>query len=642
MIRLVAQAVNNPISQQIPRQEYWPSSYWLVVLIPIAFYLAIVGLLAFYGRSEEKNPFKYFFGAISDSLERLTGVQGWAMAGALTGLMALLAAAIGLYWDVAWHVDFGRDVGTLFTPAHVTILAGLGGLMFASAVSITFATLQEAPVKLRLGVLRVPWGGLLFGVMGTLAVAAFPLDALWHKAYGLDVTLWSPTHLQLVTGGALGVFAVMVILAEGLPYSKPNPHGRFWMVVAAGAVLTAVTTYQGEFDFRVPQFNPVYLPILIMAGAGIALTFARLALGRWGAVKATAAYLVIRLFLSYLVAGLHHEFAHFPLYLPEALMVELAAFAVGTRNRLKFGVVAGALIGTVGLVGEAIWIQASGWFGPAPQLIPMTLALAPISAVAGAVIGSGAGRLFRRDTPKIPIAALGVAGVVLIAALAIPLPRNVIPVTTTIKTTPIGNGATVHVTVQVQPANAAHNALFFGISSWQGGGTRRVTLKETSPGTYSESAPVPVTGKWKSLVILVKGSVNMAAPIYMPIDPLIHSPEIPAEPVRVTKMVRNTALLLREAHEGPAGPKELGYTGLAVSTMLLIGLIAAAAYDSDTDVESGEQMTGGTGSGWNSFMKPYQSPQPASHGNGHGNGNGGWKPPAPTWNPGGLTGARHY
>lgn len=635
MIRLVAQAVNNPISQQIPKQEYWPSSYWLVVLIPIAFYLACVGLLAFYGRSEEKNPFKYFFGAIADSLERLTGFSGWAMAGALTGLMALLVAAMGLYWDVAWHVDFGRDVGTLFTPAHVTILAGLGGLMFASAVSITFATLQEAPVKLRLGVLRVPWGGLLFGVMGTLAVAAFPLDALWHKAYGLDVTLWSPTHLQLVTGGALGVFAVMVILAEALPFSKPNAFGRFWMVVAAGAVLTAVTTYQGEFDFRVPQFNPVYLPILIMAGAGIALTFARLALGRWGAVKAVVAYLVIRFYLSGLVAGLHHEFAHFPLYLPSALMVELAAFAVGTKNRLKFGALAGVLIGTVGLVGEAIWINASGWFAPAPQLLGKTLELAPIAAVAAAIIGAGAGRLFRKDTAKMPLAALGAAGLVLIAALMIPLPRTVGNVTTTIKTTPIGNGSTAHVAVSVQPADAARNALFFGITSWQGGGTRRVQLKETSPGNYTESAPIPVVGKWKSLVILIKGSENMAAPIYMPIDPLIHSPEIPAEPLRVFKMVRNTSLLLREAHGGPAWPKQLGYSGLILSTVVLIGLIAAAAYDSDTDVESGGQMTGG--GGWNTLIKPYESPQPAA---------ASWRPSAPapvrTWNPAGLSGARHF
>ncbi len=312
------------------------------------------------------------------------------MAGILTGLLFLLVAAIGLYWDVSWHVDFGRDIGTLFTPPHVTILFGLGGLIFASVISIAFATAQEAPTKLRFGNLRVPYGGLLLGVMGLAAIAAFPLDNLWHWAYGLDVTLWSPTHLQLVTGGSMGTFAVVLLLAEALPFSKPKPFGRFWIVVACGAVLTAASTYQGEFDFRVPQFNPLYLPILTMAAAGFALVFARIAIGKWGAVKAAVAFLVIRTVVSGLVASLHHEFAMFPLYLPSALAVEAAAWWVGTEDRLKFGLVAGALVGTVGLLGESIWYSVSGWFPAGPnsaQLILPALVLAAPAAIGAAVLG---------------------------------------------------------------------------------------------------------------------------------------------------------------------------------------------------------------------------------------------------------------
>ena len=139
--------------------EHWPSTYWLVLGIPLAFYMACATTLNAIGRSNQKNPVRYFFDSISEALERLTGIAGWAMAGALTGLLFLLVAAIGLYWDVAWHVDFGRDFGTLFTPSHVTILFGLGGLIFSSVISIAFATAQEAPTKLRFGRLRVPWGG---------------------------------------------------------------------------------------------------------------------------------------------------------------------------------------------------------------------------------------------------------------------------------------------------------------------------------------------------------------------------------------------------------------------------------------------------------------------------------------------------
>src|SRR3989440_8758939 len=203
--------------------EHWPSTYWLVLGIPLAFCMACSLLLTAFGHSDQKNPVRYFFDSISNALERMTGIAGWAMAGALTGLLFLLVAAIGLYWDVAWHVDFGRDFGTLFTPSHVTILFGLGGLIFSSVISISFATAQEAPTKLRFGKLRVPWGGLLLGVMGFGAIAAFPLANLWHWAYGLDGTLWSPTPLQLVTGGSPGAPPPGPLPAAGGPAAPPPP-----------------------------------------------------------------------------------------------------------------------------------------------------------------------------------------------------------------------------------------------------------------------------------------------------------------------------------------------------------------------------------------------------------------------------------
>jgi hypothetical protein len=610
--------------------EHWPSSYWLVLGVPLAFYMACATTLNAIGHSDKRNPVAYFFDSISNGLERLTGIAGWAMAGALTGLMFLLIAAIGLYWDVAWHVDFGRDFGTLFTPPHVTILFGLGGLIFASIISIAFATAQEAPTKLRFGSLRVPWGGLLLGVMGLGAIAAFPLDNLWHWAYGLDVTLWSPTHLQLVTGGSMGAFAVMLLLAEAKPFSRPNGFGRFWLIVACGAVLTAASTFQGEFDFRVPQFNPVYLPILTMAGAGFALVFARIVLGRWGAVKAVIAFLVIRVTVSALVASLHHEFARFPLYLPSALAVEAAAAWVGTHRRLRFGLVAGVLVGTLGLVGESIWYSASGWFPAGPssaQLILPTLLLATPAAVAASVIGAGFGRAFRRGSSPMPVAALLAAGAVLVAALLIPLPRDVGNVQATIRTTPVGNGSTANVTVALTPSNAADHAVFFGISAWQGGGTRRIGLTETSPGVYASTAPVPVAGKWKAMIALVRGTENMGAPVYLPADPFIHAPAIPVVPERTVTFVRNTKLLLREQHGGPAWPSYLGYTGLSLSVIVFVTLMAMSAVSLDPDDSPEEPISGGE------RRQQARAPRPATA----------WRPAtsagarAVQWEPGRLT-----
>src|SRR5947209_17370072 len=95
----------------------WASWGWLVV--PIAIYCIItLGLFAAGHSDEPFNFMWFFFHEVSDSLERATGLAGWAMAGALSGLLMLGIAVMGFYWDVAWHIDFGRDKD-LFTPSHV-------------------------------------------------------------------------------------------------------------------------------------------------------------------------------------------------------------------------------------------------------------------------------------------------------------------------------------------------------------------------------------------------------------------------------------------------------------------------------------------------------------------------------------------
>src|SRR3989475_10370778 len=379
-----------------------------------------------------------------------------------------------------------------------------------------------------------------------------------------------------------------------------------------------------------------------MAAAGFALVFARIAIGRWGAVKAAVAFLIIRTVVSGLVASLHHEFAMFPLYLPSALAVEAAAWWVGTEDRLKFGLVAGAIVGTVGLAGESIWYSVSGWFPAGPhsaQLILPTIALATPAAIGAAVLGAGFGKAFHGGRRSIPVGARALAGAVLITALFIPLPRDVGNVHTDIKLTPSADGKTGTVSVQVTPKSAAEGAIFFGVASWQGGGTRRVLLKETSPGVWTESTPIPIAGgHWKSMVALGKGKWNMAAPIYLPADPFIHSPAIPAVPERNVAMVRNTTLLLREAHGGPAWPSQLGFAGLGLSVALLVGLMAYSPSkidNGDTDDSSHPRDDSGRD------REPVYSSRNGSLHSQPGS-NGSWRPEPPTvpatrWNPGGLT-----
>lgn len=553
----------------------WGFHEWVYLVAPITFYSMIVLALLATGRTDDPNIVRAFFRQISDSLHRVTGIAGWAMAGVLSALLVLLIAVIGFYWDVAWHIDLGRDA-ELFTPSHVMILVGLGGLIYAAGIAVLFATIDRAETGLRFWGLTIPWSSLGMAAAGAGGVAAFPLDALWHKMYGLDITLWSPSHLQLVAGGSFGTIAAWLMMAEALPGSRPTALGRLIHLTTAGATLVGMSTFQGEFDFGAPQFQILYLPLLVMAAAGFVFVIARIALGPWGALKALAAYLVLRLLIGALVAGdLGHTYPRFPLYLVPALLVEAVGRWVGTRDRLRFSLFAGLSVGTIGLVAEMVTLHYLGDMPVSVNLLWKTAILGPIAACAAAVIGGGLARAFSRGDRPIPVGALLLAGVGLIAVLLFPLPRNTGDVSATISLDREGDLATVH--VLLDPPDAAEGATVFAVTSWQGGGTRNADLEDRGGGRYTSSQALPITGRWKTMVSLQRGDEVMAAPVYMPADPEIGASAVPALPERRVTFVRNTTVLLREAHDGPLWPSILAFTGLGLMIALWAWLFSLAA-----------------------------------------------------------------
>ena len=50
---------------------------------------------------------------------------------------------------------------------------------------------------------------------GLYAMIGFPLDDIWHRIFGQDVTLWGPTHLMMIGGAGLSLFAVLMLEYEG-------------------------------------------------------------------------------------------------------------------------------------------------------------------------------------------------------------------------------------------------------------------------------------------------------------------------------------------------------------------------------------------------------------------------------------------
>ena len=231
--------------------------------------------------------------------ERVSGLPGWAaLPAAVTG-GALVIAVFGYYWDVAKHIDTGRDPGPFGTAAHYPILIGLFGVALGGFLAVTLGCDgDEVPTSVRLARgWHAPLGGLLIFLCGACALAGFPLDDVWHTLFGQDVTLWGPTHVLMVGGASVSTLALWVLLVEGRR-ARPGPQPltmRLRGPAIAGGFLIGLSALQAEFDYGVPQFQLVFQPILIALAAGIGLTAARIKLGRWGALEAVAFYLVAAL-----------------------------------------------------------------------------------------------------------------------------------------------------------------------------------------------------------------------------------------------------------------------------------------------------------------------------------------------------------
>ena len=142
---------------------------------------------------------------------------GASVAGLPAGLLALVvvAGSAGLfatYWDDAWHTDLGRDQATI--PPHLLLYAvvaacGLSALRRSRSLA---AVLRQPPL-------------LLVAAGGTVTLAALPIDAAWHAAFGRDAVLWSPPHM-------LAIFGSLALLVGLLGAARPDTSP--WILTGLG------------------------------------------------------------------------------------------------------------------------------------------------------------------------------------------------------------------------------------------------------------------------------------------------------------------------------------------------------------------------------------------------------------------------
>jgi hypothetical protein len=117
-------------------------------------------------------------------------------------IVAFLLKHAGSAWDIAWHF---RYVFGAFEPPHLVNVAGTA----LATTLVVFHTITGRAAD-RTGLYVLQGGFIVF-------LISVPLDLLNHFLFGLDVTVWSPTHLLTFASTAvmlIGVIFSWLKLAE--------------------------------------------------------------------------------------------------------------------------------------------------------------------------------------------------------------------------------------------------------------------------------------------------------------------------------------------------------------------------------------------------------------------------------------------
>ena len=567
------------------------STHDLGIAGAISGFAIIVLLMGGLGHRSEMVPTLTWFEGFS---ERVSGQPAWASLPCGLAIISLLTAVFGLYWDVSLHIDRGRDPGVFSNPSHYFILGGLYGIFAAGWFSICLSR-EERPDRPGPTAIKItkdwyaPLGGVMMMGAGAFSLLGFPLDDFWHRLFGQDVTLWGPTHLMLIGGAAMTLIGIAIIQVEvrrAVRQSGEFDREYRWVrhlrhVWLPGGLLVGLSTFQGEFDFGVPQFPLIFHPMLIMLAAGVGLVAARVWLGPGRALGAVAFFIAMRGGLALLVHGsLGESLPHFPLYIAEALVVEGVALLVSVKRPLLFGAVCGALIGTVGLAAEWGWSHV--WM-PIPwpaEILPETIALGLAMALAASLIGAwvgarlGSERIEHSTTLRWTALA---SALVVGALLTFPLftqSTSKLSASVALRDVSSGPKRTAIATVTMHPSDAADGATWLTATAWQGGGLVVDQLRRVREGVYETTKPVPLYGEWKTMIRLHDGDAILGLPLYAPADPAIPLPGVAAPRNFQRPFFSDHELLQRESRTRAAWITRGAYATVLACTLALLAMLA--------------------------------------------------------------------
>ncbi|HET9919721.1 MAG TPA: hypothetical protein VFQ30_07770 [Ktedonobacteraceae bacterium] len=235
-------------------------------------------------------------------------IQAFRLVTGLVILLGSIVSMLGVSWDIQWHTFVGRD--RTLIPPHLMMLSGIA-LAGLTAMIVVFAETLWTRRQQQLTAQNTRFADLFYGPLGAYiagfgaltAAIAFPLDSYWHALYGIDVSIWAPFHVMILTGGALAPLgATYMFVSAAQLGSRTNDRRSIWLAYL-GAVV-ALATIMGIFSFLLAdatdnpgfiQFGSVTLNLFpVFSGLLVSWVFVIAAQAipwRWAATAVALGYL---------------------------------------------------------------------------------------------------------------------------------------------------------------------------------------------------------------------------------------------------------------------------------------------------------------------------------------------------------------
>jgi hypothetical protein len=537
----IAQEVTPPAGGAELDQIAIALGMFLVVFLPLGLFVI-----------RERAGKRTLIGRVADWAAEIGQLPRWAALPMVVAGLSGLAALIGVYWDVPIHMELGRDEGPLANPSHFPIYFGLMGIFASGVLSAALANDTLPARTFPIGPhWRAPMGSVLMMATGLVGVSGFPLDDLWHRLFGQDVTEWGPTHVVMIGGGVCVILGIQLLLAEARQVGAGGTQTRLRGAILGGAWLMGASVFLMEFDLGVPQFPMLSQVVLVGLIGSWSLLYGRLAWGPGGTLIVLAVFLASRALFAVIPALTDLHVASLLPYAAEAVVIEIVVFAFGARRGPALAVAAGLASGTFGLLGEwgfSQWLMPDPWptaelprflaFGTAASIAGALLALWQYQRLAEVATGTPAPGGFGARHGTGLVGALGAT--LLMAAVVVPQdpPTGLtadIRLAESARTLPVSNSRGgeprwVDATVTISDPELAENAVWLNGFAWQGGDFFTAPLVPLGGGVYQTRDPLPVYGQWKAGIRLhVANRLHALAPIYAPADPAANAPLIAAE-----------------------------------------------------------------------------------------------------------------